>query len=180
MAHSNESGERRPPRRDSSGHVPRPRAPGLSSESGELELLTDAIDVLAMELTACTTALDPEARNFFKKLLEHSCRKCCHLVLVHPVDASGQRLPYGPLSAMPTPACRAMPEWSHDPLTGETAARFRETWKRCPLHGVRRITDLITALEHQIGTLNTRCAQLEQQLQQLRRDHERLSKPPGR
>lgn len=120
-----------------------------TSESGVLSL--DAVDTLVYDLQEAE-GVTAETREYFKKLLDHPCRKCPHLVLVHPHDEAGVRLPLGPLSAMPTPACVALPEATHDEA-GELKLKYRETWKSCPLYGVRSVLDLCTALEKRIERL---------------------------
>jgi len=123
----------------------------LASASESQVLALDAINMLAAEFTG--VELDADARKYFGKLIDHPCRKCPHLVLVHPEDEEGKRLSPGPLEAMPVPACAALPQWTHDPRTGMKHMHYRETWGRCVLFGITDLLDLFRSLEEQIEQL---------------------------
>ena len=138
--------------------LPNQSADASASSSGEHVLTLDAIDVYAGQLAASGVSLAPPAQVYYDRLLNHACRKCPHLALIHPPAPFGT--PPGALPTMPWPACLVAPVCRTNP-DGTITRQHRETWERCPLYGVKSVIELLQSLESRLAATEKRLADLE-------------------
>lgn len=126
----------------------------LPSGSGEV-LVIDAIDVYEREVADSGNPAEKDP-VYLKKLQEHPCRGCPNLLLQRP--AWSAELPK-------RPACQMMPTYAPD---RDGARRvYRETWDRCPLHGVTSITQLLARQERRVERLEQQVREQEGRIQEL-------------
>lgn len=116
--------------------------------------MPDLIDQYEQQLAADGMLHQTAAADAITNLKANPCRGCANLQLLPPIDA-GHPDEHQEGYVLARPYCSVFPTLAVNGENGERYTVYRETWTKCPLHGINSVHALFQTISRRLDGLES-------------------------